>query len=149
MSTPPPDDPFAPSDATILRPRPGRRPATPAAGGAATPPSAAAASPPARDLPPQGAPRPPSAPESSSAAPGPGVAEFVSAGRNPILQAAIPLLVLAGRLHVVAGDEERELGPSGMVHFEPAERHEVTAIDDSRLVLFLAPWPGVGHPSRT
>jgi quercetin dioxygenase-like cupin family protein len=58
------------------------------------------------------------------------------------------VLVLSGRLHVVAGEEERELGPSGMVHFEPAERHEVSAIDDCRLVLFLAPWPGVGHPSR-
>jgi quercetin dioxygenase-like cupin family protein len=58
------------------------------------------------------------------------------------------VLVLSGRLHVLAGDEEHELGPSGMVHFEPAERHEVSAIDDCRLVLFLAPWPGVGHPSR-
>lgn len=98
MSTPP-DDPFAPSDATILRPRPGRRPAAPA--GASAPAAAPVAAPTAaqgRALPPQGAPRSPSGPESSSAAPGPGVADFVSAGRNPILQAAVPLLVLAGRL---------------------------------------------------
>ncbi|MGH8295120.1 MAG: type IVB secretion system protein IcmH/DotU, partial [Steroidobacteraceae bacterium] len=98
MSTPP-DDPFAPSDATILRPRPGRRPAAPA--GASAPAAApVASSTPAQGSasPLQGAPRSPSAPESSSAALGPGVADFVSAGRNPILQAAVPLLVLAGRL---------------------------------------------------
>jgi type VI secretion system protein ImpK len=49
-------------------------------------------------MPPQEAPRPQPAPESPSAAPGPSVAEFVSTGRNPLLQAAGPLLVLAGRL---------------------------------------------------
>lgn len=97
MSTPP-DDPFAPSDATILRPRPGRRPGASGAGGAAAAPVPSGGSAPARGLPPQDAPRPPPAPDSSSAAPGPGVAEFVSTGRNPLLQAAGPLLVLAGRL---------------------------------------------------
>ena len=95
MSTPP-DDPFAPSDATILRPRPGRRPAAPAPAGPAPAPASGAA--PGRAAPPQGSPRPQPAPESSAHALGPGVAQFVSAGRNPILQAAVPLLVLAGRL---------------------------------------------------
>jgi type VI secretion system protein ImpK len=96
MSTPP-DDPFAPSDATILRPRPGRRPGAPgAAAPAAPPPGAASAS--TRGPPPQGMERPSSGPEPASGALGAGVADFVSAGRNPILQAAVPLLVLAGRL---------------------------------------------------
>jgi len=97
MSTPP-DDPFAPSDATILRPRPGRRPGAPgpAAGGPAAPGSAGAPVP-TRAAPPQGSPRPAPPPESSSGL-SPGVADFVSAGRNPILQAAVPLLVLAGSL---------------------------------------------------
>jgi type VI secretion system protein ImpK len=49
-------------------------------------------------MPPQGAPRAPSAPEPSNAGSGPGVGEFISTGRNPLLQAAGPLLVLAGRL---------------------------------------------------
>lgn len=96
MSTPP-DDPFAPSDATILRPRPGRRPAAPGAGPAPAPASGAASGP-AGGLAQPTTLRAPSGAGPSSAAPGPGVAEFVSAGRNPILQAAIPLLVLAGRL---------------------------------------------------
>jgi type VI secretion system protein ImpK len=93
MSTPP-DDPFAPSDATILRPRPGRRPAAPAPGAAPAPPAGGA--PPPAGWPGAGA---APAPEPiSPSAPGSGVAEFVGAGRNPILQAAVPLLVLAGRL---------------------------------------------------
>ncbi len=96
MSTPP-DDPFAPSDATILRPRPGRRPGAPGPAGPAAAPVPAAAPPATRAAPPQGSPRQAPLPESSSA-PGAGVADFVSAGRNPILQAAVPLLVLAGRL---------------------------------------------------
>jgi quercetin dioxygenase-like cupin family protein len=40
-------------------------------------------------------------------------------------------------------------GPGFLAHFEPNERRTVKAIDDARLVLVLAPWPGVGHPSRT
>ncbi|HEX5462148.1 MAG TPA: type IVB secretion system protein IcmH/DotU [Steroidobacteraceae bacterium] len=97
MNTPP-DDPFAPSDATILRPRPGRRPGTPAAGAAPAAPTPNPAPAPTRSQAPQGVSRPPVPPDSSSAAPAPGVAQFISTGRNPLLQAAGPLLVLAGRL---------------------------------------------------
>jgi quercetin dioxygenase-like cupin family protein len=32
--------------------------------------------------------------------------------------------------------------------FDPNERHEVRATDDSRLLLVLSPWPGEGHPSQ-
>jgi type VI secretion system protein ImpK len=86
MATPPPpDDPFAPNDATILRPRPGRRP------GPAQPPPGPAAAPGLQPLP-----SPP--PPRSSSGGGPSVGEFISSGRNPLLQAAVPLLVLAGRL---------------------------------------------------
>jgi quercetin dioxygenase-like cupin family protein len=56
---------------------------------------------------------------------------------------------------VAAGDVEIEQGGStvsgsaGFVaHFEPKERHEVRAASDARLLLFLAPWPGEGHPSQ-
>jgi type VI secretion system protein ImpK len=88
MATPPtppnpPDDPFAPSDATVLRPRPGRRP-----GSAQPGPAPSAGS--------QGLPPPP-APRYASAS-GPSVGEFVSRSGNPLVQAAVPLLVLAGRL---------------------------------------------------
>ena len=58
------------------------------------------------------------------------------------------VLVLDGEVAIRAGAEEQRLGAQGLVHFKPAERHEVEAITDSRLLLCLAPWPGPGHPSR-
>jgi type VI secretion system protein ImpK len=85
---PPPDDPFAPNDATVLRPRPGRRPGAPQPG---IPPGAAAPSG-SQSLP------PPPPPRYASTTGGPSVSEFISSGRNPLIQAAVPLLVLAGRL---------------------------------------------------
>ncbi|MFL5864727.1 MAG: hypothetical protein ACJ780_28855 [Solirubrobacteraceae bacterium] len=57
--------------------------------------------------------------------------------------------VLDGEVIIRAGAHEEQLGPQGLVHFQPAERHEVEAVSDSRLLLCLAPWPGPGHPSRT
>jgi quercetin dioxygenase-like cupin family protein len=61
------------------------------------------------------------------------------------------------RAYVVVVDGEVEIehaggtetGGQGLVaQFDPKERHEVRAKADSRLVLFLAPWPGEGHPSQ-
>lgn len=61
------------------------------------------------------------------------------------------------RAYVVVADGEVEIehsggaetaGPGFVAHFDPNERHEVRAKTDSRLILFLAPWPGEGHPSR-
>ncbi|MFZ0089226.1 MAG: cupin domain-containing protein [Solirubrobacteraceae bacterium] len=59
------------------------------------------------------------------------------------------VIVLAGRLLVRAGEREEQLKVHDLVHFDPAERHEVVAVTDSRLLICLAPWPGQGHPSRT
>lgn len=87
MSQDKPDD-LAPRDATILRPRPGagRKPAS--AAGAATgsaPVSPAAYAPVA----------PPPLVAPASLAP---LVDFSQASTNPLVQAAVPLLVLAGRL---------------------------------------------------
>jgi quercetin dioxygenase-like cupin family protein len=57
-------------------------------------------------------------------------------------------VVLDGEVVVRAGACEERLGAQGLVHFKPAERHEVEAVTDARLLLCLAPWPGPGHPSR-
>jgi quercetin dioxygenase-like cupin family protein len=59
------------------------------------------------------------------------------------------VVVLAGEVTIRAGDDEQRLAAHGLVHFEPAERHEVEARTDSRLLICLAPWPGPGHPSRS
>jgi quercetin dioxygenase-like cupin family protein len=58
-------------------------------------------------------------------------------------------------LVVGAGEVEVEqngstvAGAAGFVaHFDPRERREVRAASDAHLLLFLAPWPGEGHPSQ-
>ena len=61
------------------------------------------------------------------------------------------------RAWVVVVEGEVEIGPDGgtenggagfVAHFEPNERHEVKAVSDAKLLLFLAPWPGAGHSSE-
>lgn len=52
------------------------------------------------------------------------------------------LMVAGGRVSVIGAQEGgREMGPGGLAFFEPAERHAVSAIDDSRVLLLLTPWP--------
>jgi quercetin dioxygenase-like cupin family protein len=58
------------------------------------------------------------------------------------------VMVLDGEATFRAGEREQRLGAHGLVYFEPAERHEVEAVADTRLLIMLAPWPGPGHPSR-
>ena len=89
------DDPLAPRDATILRPRPGagRRPAPPTAPPES--PRSEQQEPPPRSYSP--APPPVQTP-AASAVPGGSIAELTGVAVNPLVQAAVPLLVLAGRL---------------------------------------------------
>ncbi len=57
------------------------------------------------------------------------------------------LVVLDGEVEVSTSAGERASGGVGLVvELAPAERHEVLALADSRLLLLLTPWPGSGHP---
>ena len=56
------------------------------------------------------------------------------------------VLVLEGELEIT-GAETVTGGPGLLAEFDPAERHKVRAVSETRLLLFLAPWPGEGHPS--
>ena len=60
------------------------------------------------------------------------------------------VLVLTGAIDIgTPGGGETISGGAGlMTQFEPQERHDVRAREDSRLLLWLAPWPGEGHPRR-
>jgi quercetin dioxygenase-like cupin family protein len=58
------------------------------------------------------------------------------------------VVIVEGEAQVGPVDGPHEAGPGFLAHFDPNERHEVRAITDTRLVLFLAPWPGEGHPSQ-
>jgi quercetin dioxygenase-like cupin family protein len=57
------------------------------------------------------------------------------------------LVVAAGEIEVEQGGQTVTGGPGFLAHFEPAERREVRATSDARLILLLSPWPGDGHPS--
>lgn len=56
------------------------------------------------------------------------------------------LIVVDGEVEVERGGDQIVGGPGLLAVFAPAERHEVRARSDARLLLVLAPWPGDGHP---
>lgn len=59
------------------------------------------------------------------------------------------ILVTAGNVEINTPDGRWAAGGPGLLAiFDPAERHEVQAVEDSRVLLVLAPWPGDGHPSN-
>jgi quercetin dioxygenase-like cupin family protein len=59
------------------------------------------------------------------------------------------LVVISGEVEITKPDGEAVSGGPGLLAtFEPAERHEVAATADARLLLVLSPWPGEGHPSN-
>jgi hypothetical protein len=55
-------------------------------------------------------------------------------------------MVVDGEIEIESGGETTSGGPGLLAEFDPKEQHEVRANADSRLLLFLAPWPGDGHP---
>lgn len=57
------------------------------------------------------------------------------------------VILISGEIEITTSEGESAAGGAGlMVEFAPGERHEVTALADSRLLLMLTPWPGSGHP---
>jgi quercetin dioxygenase-like cupin family protein len=59
------------------------------------------------------------------------------------------LVVIDGQVEVVDLDGETVSGGAGLLaEFDPNERREVRATENSRVLLILTPWPGEGHPSQ-
>ena len=59
------------------------------------------------------------------------------------------LLVIDGNVELNTPDGKWAAGGRGLLAiFDPKERHEVLAVEDSTLLLVLSPWPGDGHPSN-
>jgi quercetin dioxygenase-like cupin family protein len=59
------------------------------------------------------------------------------------------LVVVSGRIELVdPGAATVSGGPGLFAEFDPNERREVRATEDSRVLLILTPWPGEGHPSQ-
>ena len=57
------------------------------------------------------------------------------------------LVVVSGAIEIDQGGETVSGGPGLLAIFDPNERREVSATEDTRLLLLLSPWPGEGHPS--
>jgi quercetin dioxygenase-like cupin family protein len=55
------------------------------------------------------------------------------------------LVVVEGSVEVVAGSERQECGVGALAMFDPNERHAISSADGARVLMLLAPWPGVGH----
>ena len=56
-------------------------------------------------------------------------------------------MIVDGEVEVTSAGGEHVSGGCGLlVEFAPAERHEVIARSNARLLLLLTPWPGAGHP---
>lgn len=59
------------------------------------------------------------------------------------------LVIVKGAVELEdSGGSVVSAGVGTLAAFDPNERREVRATEDSRLLLLLSPWPGEGHPSR-
>ena len=56
------------------------------------------------------------------------------------------VVILDGEVEIGGAGDTQPAGAGFVAHFDPNERHELRATADARLLLFLAPWPGDGHP---
>ena len=72
------------------------------------------------------------------------IAAGQSLGEHGVKEAAL-LLVLDGSVRVEASDESVDAAAGELFRFDPDERRSVTSDDGARVLLTLAPWPGVGH----
>ena len=67
-----------------------------------------------------------------------------SLGDHQVKEAAY-VVVVSGHVNVEAGGERVDAGAGTLFQFEPDERRSVSSEGGARILLLLAPWPGVGH----
>jgi quercetin dioxygenase-like cupin family protein len=53
--------------------------------------------------------------------------------------------VLEGTVDITAGGETVRAGVGTTARFDPDERHTLSSPEGARVLLLLAPWPGIGH----
>lgn len=63
---------------------------------------------------------------------------------HEVTEAAL-LLVVSGEARIEAGDETVRAVAGDLFRFDPQERHAVSTEGGARILLTLAPWPGLGH----
>jgi quercetin dioxygenase-like cupin family protein len=67
-----------------------------------------------------------------------------SMGEHSVHENAI-VQVAMGTVAIASDGPEVECPAGSLVVFAPGERHALRAVEPSRLLLLLAPWPGDGH----
>lgn len=65
-------------------------------------------------------------------------------GEHRVYENAV-LQIVSGRLRVSVDDLDIECHAGSLVTFAPRETRSVRALEPSRILLLLAPWPGDGH----
>jgi quercetin dioxygenase-like cupin family protein len=55
------------------------------------------------------------------------------------------LMVVDGSVRIEAGGDVVEAGPGTLLTFEPDERHKVSSVGGTRIVMILSSWPADGH----
>jgi quercetin dioxygenase-like cupin family protein len=65
-------------------------------------------------------------------------------GDHQVKEAAM-IVVVDGRVRVDAAGQGVEAGAGTVFRFDPDERRSVSSDSGARILLMLAPWPGIGH----
>lgn len=65
-------------------------------------------------------------------------------GDHEVKEAAL-LLVVSGKARIEAGGDVQLAAAGELFRFDPTERRAVSTEGGARILLTLAPWPGVGH----
>lgn len=55
------------------------------------------------------------------------------------------VFVVTGRIDIRAGADAAVAADGGLVVLDPRERHTVRAVEDTRLLIVLSPWPSPHH----
>ena len=67
-----------------------------------------------------------------------------SMGEHSVHERAV-VEVVTGRVQLGPPGGESECGPGTLATLDPGERHTLSALEASRVLLLLSPWPGDGH----
>jgi quercetin dioxygenase-like cupin family protein len=59
------------------------------------------------------------------------------------------LEVLSGRVLIETAEATVQCDAGMLLTFEPGERHALRGLEDTRILLMLAPWPAAGHNAPT
>jgi quercetin dioxygenase-like cupin family protein len=65
-------------------------------------------------------------------------------GEHSVHERAV-VQILSGAVEVRGGASADTCGAGTLIQFDPNERHALRAVEASRVLLLLAPWPGDGH----